>query len=165
MKRIALIFFFLALLAPQAAPAEKILWEDENGKIILEDDGEIGFLPPQEDGISEEDMLVEETYTPRPAQTPAPDDEQARLIETYGLHTPLPYPEKTLEYGSSGEDVLAAQERLTALGYYHGKLSGDFLEGTQSAARRFQQINAMTITGKIDAATWIVLFSEAISDP
>jgi len=161
MKRIALILFFLALLAPQAAPAEKILWEDENGKIILEDDGEIGFLPPQEDGISEEDMLVEETYTPRPAQTPAPDDEQARLIETYGLHTPLPYPEKTLEYGSSGEDVLAAQERLTALGYYHGKLSGDFLEGTQSAARRFQQINAMTITGKIDAATWIVLFSEA----
>ena len=160
MKRLFPLLALLMLLLPHAALAEKILWEDENGRIILEDDGEIGFLPPQETGISEEDMLVEETYTPRPAHTPDGSG-QEDLIETYGLHTPLPYPEKTLEYGSSGEDVLAAQERLTALGYYHGKLSGDFLEGTQSAARRFQQINSMTVTGKIDAATWIVLFSEA----
>ena len=63
------------------------------------------------------DGPVEETFTPRPAATPTP----------FVL----------LQYGSSGDAVLAAQERLTALGYYFGKCSGDFLEGTQSAVRRF----------------------------
>ena len=33
-------------LLPCAALGEVILFEDENGKVIMNDDGEIGFLPP-----------------------------------------------------------------------------------------------------------------------
>ena len=133
MKRfLALMLALLALAAvlPCAAPAETILWEDENGQVIRGDDGSIGFSPAAS-------ASPEPTASPRPA------------------------PEGTLQYGDSGEDVLTAQERLTALGYYHGACSGRFLEGTQSAARRFQQLNSLPQTGKLDAATWIVLFSDA----
>ena len=144
-KLIALLLAALALLLAQAY-AEEILFEDENGQVILDEEGSLVFIPAQED-----ELIVEETFTPVPsaAPTPTPAPQAA----------PLPIPEKTLQYGSSGEHVLAAQYMLTDLGYYHGKCSGNFLEGTQSAARRFQQLNNLPQTGKIDAATWIVLFS------
>ena len=45
MKRLAL-FLLLLLLLPCPAPGEVILFEDENGKVIMNDDGEIGFVPP-----------------------------------------------------------------------------------------------------------------------
>ncbi|MBP3426697.1 MAG: peptidoglycan-binding protein [Clostridia bacterium] len=168
-----------------AAPAlsEIILWEDEEGKVLLGDDGEVAFIPAGQAGeataapdealfsLSEDDVAALVFITPvptdAPAQTPSPEEVTA-IAEKYGLHTPVPAtpapldpPERTLQYGDSGDHVLAAQHKLTDLGYYHGKCSGDFLEGTQSAARRFQKYNNMPQTGKIDAATWIVLFSSA----
>ena len=107
-------------------------------KMLFEDENGVTLAEdaPADETACEAD---EETFTPRPAATPfAP-----------------------LQYGVSGDAVLAAQERLTALGYYFGKCSGDFLEGTQSAVRRFQRYNAMTETGKLDEATWNRLFSQA----
>ncbi len=158
MKRFFFLLALLVLLAPLHAPAEIILFEDENGKVIMGDDGEIDFLPPggtYESGASGQD-----------AQTAAPDaaivpQEEQRLIQTYGLATPLPQPEGTLQYGDSGEYVLAAQNRLTDLGYYHGKCSGNYLEGTQSAVRRFQKYNGFRETGTLDLPTWVVLFSSS----
>ena len=103
-RRILTLLLALLLLLPAGARAEKMLFEDENGAAIEED----AEFPAGTDGP------VEETFTPRPAATPAP--------------TGTPF--ALLQYGSSGDAVLAAQERLTALGYYFGKCSGDFLEGT-----------------------------------
>ena len=143
MKRfLALMLTLLAFAAalPCAASAETILWEDENGQVIRGDDGSIGFAPAASSSPAQEP-------SPTPSPEPAP--------------TPRPAPGSTLQYGDSGDDVLAAQEQLTMLGYYHGTCSGRFLEGTQSAARRFQQHNNLPQTGKLDAATWIVLFSDA----
>ena len=40
---------------------------------------------------------------------------------------------RPLRYGSTGEDVKDLQTRLTELGYYKGKISGNYLEGTRSA--------------------------------
>ena len=134
-RRILTLLLALLLLLPAGARAEKMLFEDENGAAIEED----AEFPAGTDGP------VEETFTPRPAATPAP--------------TGTPF--ALLQYGSSGDAVLAAQERLTALGYYFGKCSGDFLEGTQSAVRRFQKYNSMKETGKLDEATWDRLFSDA----
>ena len=155
MKRIFCLLLALLLVTGAAiSPAETILWEDENGQVILNDDGDIDFVPlATPSPTPEPEWIVEETLppaTPQPASA-APQP----------THTPVPAPDRTLQYGDSGDDVLAAQERLTDLGYYHGKLSGDFLEGTQSATRRFQQLNNLPQTGKLDAATWIVLFSTA----
>lgn len=134
-RRIFTLLLALLLLLPAASRAEKMLFEDENG-VAIEEDAE---RPAAQDGP------VEETFTPRPAATPAP--------------TGTPF--ALLQYGASGDAVLAAQERLTALGYYFGKCSGDFLEGTQSAVRRFQRYNGMKETGKLDEATWDRLFSAA----
>lgn len=159
MKRMLILFLALTLALSPAARAEIILFEDGNGKVILEDDGSVGFLPPDE-GAQAAALIVEETFTPRPTGTPAPAEREA-IAEKYGLHTPLPLPENTLQYGDSGSHVLAAQERLTYLGYYHGKCSGDYLEGTQSAVRRFQKYNGFPETGKLDVPTWVVMFSAA----
>ena len=149
MKRfISLLLCASLALACLPARAETILWEDENGRVILGDDGDIDFVPP-DTPTPEPPLVVEETFTPAPP-------------EASPTSAPPAAPEKTLQYGDSGEAVLAAQERLTDLGYYHGKCSGDFLEGTQSAARRFQQYNGLSQTGKLDAKTWTALFSAAI---
>lgn len=155
MKRIfsllLFLLFSLLLLLPAVCPAETILWEDEKGQVLLGDDGEISFSPVTGDAsapaLSADSPAP--SLTPSPTPTPLP------------TASPLPPPEKTLQYGDSGDSVLAAQDLLTALGYYHGKCSGDFLEGTQSAVRRFQKYNNLPQTGKLDAATWIVLFSPA----
>lgn len=46
---------------------------------------------------------------------------------------------RDLKYGMNGEDVSALQLRLTELKYYHGKISGIYLEGTTSAIGSFQK--------------------------
>ena len=64
MKRfLALMLALLAFTAalPCAAPAETILWEDENGQVIRGDDGSIGFAP-----AASPEPLQEPTPTPVP---------------------------------------------------------------------------------------------------
>ncbi len=158
--------FLMILLLPHMALGEIILFEDENGKVIMSDDGEVGFLPADPSAMqampTPDAQLIEATFTPQPAATPAPQmDESEAIVQKYHLATPIPQIEHTLQYGDSGEFVLAAQQRLTDLGYYHGKCSGNYLEGTQSAVRRFQKYNGFKETGKLDVPTWVVLFSDA----
>lgn len=165
MKRLISICLLCTLL-PCAALGEIILFEDENGKVIMSDDGEVGFLPADPSAVqampTPDAQLIEATFTPQPAATPIPQmDKQETIAQKYHLSTPVPQIEKTLQYGDSGESVLAAQQRLTDLGYYHGKCSGNYLEGTQSAVRRFQKYNGFKETGKLDVPTWIVMFSDA----
>ena len=152
MKHILAAFLCMLSLFPCAVHAEKILFEDENGQVILEDDGGITFRlpdPAQED--ENRYVIVEETYTPRPSATPAPQS------------TPLSLPDRMLQYGDSGSHVLAAQQRLTELGYYWGKFSGDYLDGTQAAVRQFQKAHGFPENGKLDIPVWVVMFSaEAI---
>ncbi len=65
-----------------------------------------------------------------------------------------------LTYGMSGDDVLRVQEQLNALGYYNGKQSGDYLEGTTAGIEAFQTINELPVTGDADADTQRALFSD-----
>ena len=67
---------------------------------------------------------------------------------------------RPLRYGSTGDDVKALQKRLMELGYYKGKISGNYLEGTQSGIRSFQEINGLTVSGEADPETQTALFSE-----
>ena len=64
-----------------------------------------------------------------------------------------------LRYGSSGDDVKELQTQLTALGYYKGQISGNFLDATKKAVERFQQNNSLKVTGVADPDTQEVLFS------
>ena len=68
---------------------------------------------------------------------------------------------RVLRYGMQGDDVKALQERLTELGYYKGKLSGNFLEGTQNAVKKYQRDHSLDQTGIVDEQTASVLFSSA----
>ena len=68
-----------------------------------------------------------------------------------------------LKYNDEGEDVKEIQVRLTALGYYKGKISGLYLEGTRNGIKEFQKNNGLEVTGKADPLTQEILFSgEAI---
>ena len=66
---------------------------------------------------------------------------------------------RPLRFGSTGEDVKQLQLRLTELGYYTGKISGNFLEGTRNALRNMQELNGLTVTGEADAETQTLIFS------
>ncbi|MDD3336074.1 MAG: peptidoglycan-binding protein [Eubacteriales bacterium] len=65
----------------------------------------------------------------------------------------------TLEYGDQGELVTQIQQKLSDLGYYSGKISGNFLEGTRAGVRRFQTDYALTVTGAVDEQTYEALMN------
>ena len=58
---------------------------------------------------------------------------------------------RPLRFGSSGDDVKELQKQLTELGYYKGKISGNYLEATQKAVENLQQKNDLEVTGIADA--------------
>ena len=68
-------------------------------------------------------------------------------------------PFEPLKYGAQGEAVTAIQQKLTDLGYYAGKISGNFLEGTRAAVKRFQKDYALEVTGELNAETEALLMS------
>ncbi|HPF88440.1 MAG TPA: peptidoglycan-binding protein [Candidatus Limiplasma sp.] len=64
-----------------------------------------------------------------------------------------------LQYGDAGEEVTLVQEQLKMLGYYTGKVSGSYLDGTQDAVLQFQKDFDLEETGMVDGETEAVLFS------
>ena len=66
---------------------------------------------------------------------------------------------RRLRYGSTGDDVKDLQTRLTALGYYKGKISGNYLEATRSAVKAFQKANGLEETGEADQETQDAIYS------
>ncbi len=68
---------------------------------------------------------------------------------------------RVLTTGDSGDDVKRIQERLIALDYYNGKVSGDYLEGTTYGIKLFQEKSGLDATGTADVETQRMLFSSA----
>lgn len=64
-----------------------------------------------------------------------------------------------IEYGAHGEEVTKIQQRLFDLGYYTGKVSGNFLDGTRVAIKRFQDDHDLEKTGIVDNETYGLLMS------
>ena len=71
---------------------------------------------------------------------------------------------RPLRYGAKGDDVKALQTRLMELGYYKAKISGNYLEVTQSSIVTFQKINGLNMTGIADPDTQELLFSNNALD-
>lgn len=65
---------------------------------------------------------------------------------------------RPLRLGSQGNLVKNVQVRLMALGYYTGKISGNYLSATQDAVQDFQERNALLPTGEADVDTQMALF-------
>ncbi len=83
--------------------------------------------------------------TPVPAPTPTP------LVLTASFSGKL-------EYGSVGDNVTRVQARLSAMGYYGDKISGQFLGNTRNAVKAFQKQNGLAVDGVVGETTWQALF-------
>ena len=108
-------------------------------------------------------ITVEGTQVPaaEAAQTPAPSALPAPTAapEQTSAPTATPAPAKTLKYGDQGAEVSELQERLSELGYYSGRISGNFLEGTRNGVKHFQEDYELEATGELDARSAEVLKS------
>jgi hypothetical protein len=62
-----------------------------------------------------------------------------------------------LKLGSTGPDVVALQQRLTALGYNTGTANGTFATGTQTAVVNFQKAKNIAADGVVGPTTWAAL--------
>ena len=62
-----------------------------------------------------------------------------------------------LDIGSTGPDVTALQQRLTALGVYSGPITGTFGSLTQAAIEQFQGTHGISQVGYVGPATRAVL--------
>ena len=58
---------------------------------------------------------------------------------------------RPLRFGSTGSDVKELQTQLAQLGYYKGKISGNYLESTRKAVESLQKKNSLEVTGVADA--------------
>ena len=68
----------------------------------------------------------------------------------------------TLVRGNRGMALIyTLQQRLKDLGYYTIRVDGIFGSGTERAVRDFQRVNGLTVTGKADNATQVLLYSSA----
>lgn len=67
---------------------------------------------------------------------------------------------ETLEEGDQGDQVLAVQERLEALGYLTQEYDGHYGATTADCVKRFQKANGLEETGTADPATQVALFAE-----
>jgi N-acetylmuramoyl-L-alanine amidase len=65
----------------------------------------------------------------------------------------------TLKMGSSGKDVYELQGRLKALGYYNGKVDGDFGDKTKNSVTWFQWKFGMKSDGIVGAKTKLKLWT------
>ncbi len=59
----------------------------------------------------------------------------------------------TLKKGDRGEQVKKVQRQLKKLGYFEGNVAGNFQSQTQTAVKKFQKANSLTVNGKADKAT------------
>ncbi len=55
--------------------------------------------------------------------------------------------------GDTGSAVKKVQQRLKKLGYYKGKVDGDYGSGTKTAVKNFQKRNGLTANGKVNSKT------------
>lgn len=67
----------------------------------------------------------------------------------------------TLSYGSTGDQVLALQQRLTELGYYTFRITGNYQENSQKAVRLYQAEHGFEATGIADDALQRHILSDA----
>ena len=73
--------------------------------------------------------------------------------------TVTPTAEPALKKGATGTRVTALQEKLRQLGYYTGKMDGDYGDGTVSAVKAFQSRNGLKADGVAGEATLKLLES------
>ena len=78
-------------------------------------------------------------------------------VVTVGAETAPPF--ESIVYGMQGDQVTEVQQKLKDLGYYTGRVSGNFLDGTFAAVKRFQKDYGIEQTGQVDENTYGLLMT------
>jgi hypothetical protein len=63
------------------------------------------------------------------------------------------YSDDSSDYAGTADSVIAVQQELAKLGYYHGSVDGVLGPDTEKAIRWFQSVDKLPVTGHIDDAT------------
>ena len=71
----------------------------------------------------------------------------------------LPTAAPVMRTGSKGQEVKDLQTRLSALGYYNGKIDGEFGPETKEAVTAFQKANGLEADGIVGSHTQELLVS------
>ena len=74
-------------------------------------------------------------------------------------------PLKQLDKNDSGEAVYHLQRKLTDLGYYHGKCSGTYLDGTAAAVKAYQKDHGLNANGKATLKTLESIYAQELATP
>lgn len=64
-----------------------------------------------------------------------------------------------LKYGMESDSVKALQILLGGLGYYKGKIDGEFGDKTLAAVEAYQKAKKLTVDGEVGAKTWGALLT------
>ncbi|KJS71793.1 MAG: spore cortex-lytic protein [Desulfotomaculum sp. BICA1-6] len=64
---------------------------------------------------------------------------------------------RTLHWGSRGNEVSTVQQKLRQWGYYHGFTDGLYGSATYNAVREFQRKNGLRADGVVGKSTWAAL--------
>lgn len=83
------------------------------------------------------------------------EDEQRALL----LGDDFSVYQKELTYGASGAEVERLQTRLSGLGYMDGNITGVLGYQTYNALKYFQQTNNLSVGGRSDESTQLLLYS------
>ncbi len=89
-----------------------------------------------------------------PVATPKPTQEP---VYVSGAEPPLPL--QKLSVNSSGKAVWWLQNKLAELGYYTGRITGTYLDGTKNAVKAFQKAHGLNASGTADVRTLEVLYA------
>ena len=81
-----------------------------------------------------------------------------------GVHSAFAENWKTLKKGSSGAEVRKAQQALTDLGYYSGKVDGNFSKAFEEAVIAFQKDWDLKPTGALDQETYELITADVSDD-
>lgn len=67
--------------------------------------------------------------------------------------------------GYSGDDIISIQERLYQLGYLatHEMVTGNFGDKTEEAVMKLQEINGLTVDGKVGRQTYNLIYSDEVA--
>ncbi len=95
--------------------------------------------------FSENALSKGATPTPVPTETPAPAEETADAWPT-------------LRKADSGDDVAQLQEALASLGYFTGKVDGNYGDATVAAVKAFQKANGLAEDGSAGEDTQKMLY-------
>ena len=181
MKRNLLIFLIiLSFLAPLAQAEEAApVTEDSEVVIVTSEGRDLKFGDKGEDVSQLQTRLKDLRYYNGPVSGNYAEvtRKAVRAVqEAYGLPTTgnadialqeIIYGDchRPLKKGSEGKDVSRLQTRLSELGYYWGKISGNYLDGTTAAVGHFQADNGLDKTGNADVKTLEKLYSDDIVMP